>query len=62
MERTAYVRTTMGQDGKTPVYELVVNGEKQCALSPVEMIELSMQITSALRFSVPLVRDMGRLG
>jgi hypothetical protein len=52
----------MGQDGKTPVYELVVNGEKQCALSPVEMIELSMQITSALRFSVPLVRDMGRLG
>lgn len=51
----------MGQDGKTPIYELVVNGEKQCDLSPVEMIELSMQITSALRFSVPLVRNMGRL-
>lgn len=61
MREKVYVRTGMGEDGKTPVYELIVAGVKACDLSPVEMIELSMQVTSALRFCVPHMRDMGRL-
>ncbi len=40
----------MGEDGKTPERELVVNGLKVADLSYVEALEFAMQIVSSLRF------------
>ncbi len=45
-----YVRVCMGEDGKTPERELVVNGLKVADLSYVEALEFAMQIVSSLRF------------
>lgn len=45
-----YIRTTMSDDGKTPRYEVMRDGMKIADISYVEMIELAMNITSALRF------------
>lgn len=49
----AYVRVTMQNDGKTPLYELVADQMKVCELSYIEVLELAMQATSSLRCGKP---------
>lgn len=49
MTQKAYIRTSMGADGKTPQRQLCVEGNVICDLSFIEAIELAMQITSTLR-------------
>lgn len=57
MTARAYIRVTMAEDGKTTMPELMVDGVKALDMSPVELIEFVMQATSALRYSLPQVRQ-----
>lgn len=46
----AHIRVTMGTDGRTPDYELMVEGVKICELTFIEVLEFATQATSALRW------------
>ena len=46
------IRTSLGADGKSPTWELIVNGMKVCDLSYTELLEHCLQSTSALRWIV----------
>jgi hypothetical protein len=50
VQNKAYIRVSMGPDGKTPQRELMCDGLKVCDISYVEVIELVMQASSSLRF------------
>jgi hypothetical protein len=60
MEEAAYIRVTVGTDGKTPKWELVVN--RQGEISPHEIVNIIQQFSSSLRYGLPFDRNMGRLG
>ena len=44
------VRVVMGTDGKTPTYDLMHEGYKMCEMSYLDVLQLAMQATSALRW------------
>ena len=50
MSDKAYIRVTVGEDGKTVTRELIYGGHKVGELSYVEVLELVMQATSSLRY------------
>lgn len=50
MTQKMCIRVSLGQDGKTPVRELLFNGHKVGDISYVEVIEFIMQATSSLRY------------
>lgn len=52
MSDRIHVRVTLAEDGRTPVRELIVDGEKVATLSFHETLALAMQATSTLRFEV----------
>lgn len=52
MSQRMAIRVTLGQDGKTPVRELMYDGLKVGDISYVELIEFIMQATSSLRFEI----------
>jgi hypothetical protein len=52
MTQKMAIRVTLGQDGRTPVRELMFNGHKVGDISYVELVDFIMQATSSLRFEV----------
>lgn len=60
MQEPAYIRVTVGKDGKSPEWELVVN--RTGPISPHEIVNIIQQFSSSLRYGLPFDRDMGRLG
>lgn len=44
------IRTSLGDDGKSPTWELLVNGLKVCDLTYTELLEHCLQATSSLRW------------
>jgi hypothetical protein len=44
------IRTSLGDDGKSPAWELIVNNVKVCDLSYTELLEHCLQATSSLRW------------
>lgn len=44
------IRTSLGDDSRTPQWELLVNGLKVCDLSYTELLEHCLQATSSLRW------------
>ena len=50
MSERVRIRVTMDEGGKQPRYELVVDQTKIADLSWVEVLELSLQATSCLRY------------
>lgn len=62
MTRKAYIAVDMrGEGGKEPVYELIARadyvdseGNAHCELSAVETLELGLNATSSMRWSIPL--------
>lgn len=44
------VRIRVTPDGKSPKYELMIDGNKARDLSWIEVLELATQATSALRY------------
>lgn len=50
MQNKAHIRVTIGEDGKTPVRELMFDGILVGELSYIETLELSLNATSSLRF------------
>lgn len=44
------IRTSLGDDGRTPSWELVVNNLKVCDLTYTELLEHALQATSSLRW------------
>ena len=50
MSDKAYIRVSVGEDGKTVTRELIYGGHKVGELSYVEVLELVMQATSSLRY------------
>lgn len=55
MTRKAYIAVDMrGDGGKEPVYELIVDGVKQCELSAIETLELGLNASSAVRWAIPV--------
>jgi hypothetical protein len=50
MVSKAHVRVVMSEDGKTPDYQLMSEGYKICDLTYMEVMELALNATSALRW------------
>lgn len=46
------IRVSLAKDGKTPVRELMYEGQKIGDVSYVDLIEFVMQATSSLRYEV----------
>jgi hypothetical protein len=44
------IRTSLGDDGRTPSYELMHDDFKVCDLSFVDLVEFLMQAASSLRW------------
>jgi hypothetical protein len=44
------IRTSLGDDGKTPSWEMLVNNLKVCDLTYTELLEHVLQATSSLRW------------
>lgn len=57
-DEPAYIRVTVGPDGKTPEWELVVR--RDGPVSPHEIVNMVQQFSSSLRYGLPHVRGMGR--
>lgn len=52
MRQKLYVRVSLAEDGKSPIREIMVDGQKVGEISYVEVIEALMQMASSLRFEV----------
>lgn len=57
-DEPAYIRVTVGPDGKTPELELVVR--RDGPVSPHEVVNMVQQFSSSLRYHLPFERNMGR--
>jgi hypothetical protein len=44
------IRVSLGNDGKTPSWELLIDGMKICDLTYTELLEHCLQATSSLRW------------
>jgi hypothetical protein len=51
MTRKAYIAVDMR--GDQPVFELIIDGVKQCELSAIETLELGLNASSAVRWAIP---------
>jgi hypothetical protein len=51
MTRKAYIAVDMR--GDVPIYELIVDGVRVCELSAIETLELGLNASSAVRWSIP---------
>lgn len=47
-----HIRVSLGEDGKTPVREVIFDGKKVGEISYVELIEFLAQAPSTLRYEV----------
>lgn len=44
------IRVSLGEDGRSPSWELLVDGLKICDLTYIELVEHAIQATSSLRW------------
>lgn len=52
MRQKFYVRVSLAEDGKTPIREVIFDGEKIGEVSFIDLVEFLTQAPSTLRYEV----------